>query len=289
MTLDSRRAMPCTASGPGDVRAAGESPVPLRADPFNGAGGIMAGRDRRPRPPEPLYASDRAAVYCGDARDILAGLDKESADLVVVDPPYGVEFQSGMRAERFAMLDGDGAHERGGIREILEHSVRLVGQRRHLYVFGPVDVLDGLKVYEPVEIVWDKLKPGMGDLSARWAPAHERITFAVSAHRHAGRAGRDSLAARMRKGTILRFGNRTGRTVRHPTEKPVALLAELIESSSRQGDLVLDPCAGIGSTGVAAILRGRRTILVEIDADYARAAADRVKAAELLADQMARL
>jgi hypothetical protein len=53
MTLDSRRAMPCTASGPGDVRAAGESPVPLRADPFNGAGGVVAGRDRCPRSPEP--------------------------------------------------------------------------------------------------------------------------------------------------------------------------------------------------------------------------------------------
>jgi hypothetical protein len=35
------------------VRAAGENPVPLRADPFNGAGGTQAGRDRRPRSPEP--------------------------------------------------------------------------------------------------------------------------------------------------------------------------------------------------------------------------------------------
>lgn len=56
MTFNSRRAMPRTASGAGDVRAAGESPVPLRADPFNGAGGVMAGRDRCPRSPEPHIA-----------------------------------------------------------------------------------------------------------------------------------------------------------------------------------------------------------------------------------------
>jgi hypothetical protein len=56
MTFNSRRAMPRTASGAGDVSAAGESPVPLRADPFNGAGGVVAGRDRRPRSPEPRRA-----------------------------------------------------------------------------------------------------------------------------------------------------------------------------------------------------------------------------------------
>lgn len=232
---------------------------------------------------EPLYVSEHATIYCGDALRVLPELATESVDLIVVDPPYGLEFQSGWRENRLPVLNGDGAHERDDIHEILRQCVRLVGQKRHLYVFGPSDVLDGLKVAEPVELIWDKLKPGMGDLSARWAPGHEPITFAVSKHRHGGQTGKSSLAARMRKGSVLHFGNRTGRTVRHPTEKPVPLLAELIESSSRQGDLVLDPCAGVGSTGVAAILRGRRALLVEIDPTYAQMAVDRVQRAERFA------
>jgi DNA modification methylase len=227
-----------------------------------------------------LYRGEWAEVHLDDARDVLPTLPKESVDLVVTDPPYGVEWKSGLRAQSFEQLAGDGAHERDGVRAILEECVRLVGQNRHLYVFGPSDVLDGLKVSERVELVWDKGVNGAGDLSAAWAPAHEPITFAVSKHRHAGQAGGGSLAARLRKGSVVRGARRTGRTVRHPTEKPVELLADLIESSSRAGELVLDPCAGIGSTGVAAVLRGRRVVLVEIAEGYARLAVERVREAE---------
>jgi site-specific DNA-methyltransferase (adenine-specific) len=60
----------------------------------------------------------------------------------------------------------------------------------------------------------------------------------------------------------------------------------LIESSSRAGDLVLDPFAGVGSTGVAAILRGRRALLVEVDPAYASLAVERLQEAERLADLM---
>ena len=56
--------------------------------------------------------------------------------------------------------------------------------------------------------------------------------------------------------------------------------SELIESSSRSDELVLDPCAGSGATGVAAILRGRRCLLIESHEKYARLAAERVAEAE---------
>jgi DNA modification methylase len=227
------------------------------------------------------YASERVKLIVGDARDVLRDLSTESADLVVVDPPYGVEWQSNQRAERFDVLHEDGAGDREGVRVILEECVRVVGQHRHLYIFGPDDVLAGLKTTAPVDLVWAKPMNGAGDLSARWAPAHEPIRFLVSEHRHAGKAGRTTaVAARLRKGSVLTHGRPTGRKVRHPTEKPVSLLADLIESSSRAGELVLDPCAGSGSTGVAAILRGRRALLVESHWPYARMAAERLRLAE---------
>jgi site-specific DNA-methyltransferase (adenine-specific) len=60
-------------------------------------------------------------------------------------------------------------------------------------------------------------------------------------------------------------------------------MADLIESSTLRGDLVVDPCAGSGSTGVAAVLEGRRCFLVEYDRGFAEVCVDRVKGAEKIA------
>ena len=62
--------------------------------------------------------------------------------------------------------------------------------------------------------------------------------------------------------------DRDGRTY-HPTAKPVHLLTRLIENSSREGDLVLDPFGGSGATLIAAHLNGRRAATVELDPRYA--------------------
>lgn len=233
----------------------------------------------------PIYTGPLATVYCADARDVLPRFQTESLDLVVTDPPYGVEWQSGFRAETFEQLANDGVGDREGIREILTDCVRLVGQNRHLYVFGPTDVLEGLKVSAVTPLVWDKATLGAGDLTAAWSPAHEPISFVTSKHRHAGQSGKEGVPNRLRKGSVLRFPRPTGRKVRHPSEKPVPLLRELIESSSRQGETVLDPFAGIGSTGVAAILAGRKAVLVEVKREYADVAVQRIRAAEAIAEQ----
>lgn len=239
--------------------------------------------------PDLLHDSPLAQVWHGDSRAVLAGLSAESVDLVLTDPPYGVAWESGYRATSLGQLHGDGADDasRAVISDVLTQCVRLVGQSRHLYVFGPDDVLDGQKVSETAQLVWDKGTMGTGNLAAPWGPAHEPITFCVSTHRHAGRSGKPRLAARLRKGSVLSFNRPTGRKVRHPSEKPVPLLRELIESSSRQGETVLDPFAGSGGTGVAALLSGRRAILVDSDPRWATLAAERVARAESLVGELA--
>lgn len=232
-----------------------------------------------------VHETEAVTLWCGKAEEVLPRFPKESFDLICTDPPYGVDFSSGFRSESFGTINNDGQADRDTIREVLRECVRLVGQNRHLYVFGPADVLDGLKVSDTADLVWDKGVIGPGDLTSTWGPAHEPITFALSKHRHAGQTGRQSPAVRLRKGSVLRFMRPTGRKVRHPNEKPVALLRELIESSTRAGDIVLDPFAGSGSTGVAAILAGRRALLVESDQRWVDLAIERLKAAEDLAIQ----
>lgn len=139
-----------------------------------------------------------------------------------------------------------------------------------------------MKVSAPAQLIWNKKTVAMGDLTSPWGPAHELIHFYTSLHRHGGKRGKLVNPVRLRKGSVLSYSKKTGRTLRHPTEKPLDLLAELLESSSRVGELVLDPFAGVGSTGVAAVLAGRRAVLVELDSNYAEIAALRLEKAEQL-------
>lgn len=232
-----------------------------------------------------VYESESVTLWHGDALEVLPTIEKESTGLILTDPPYGVEWQSNTRTEKFNQLFGDGADEdsRATVADVLRECVRVVGQNRHLYVFGPADVMEGQKVSEVVELIWDKGVLGSGDVTSAWGPQHERISFCTSKFRHAGQTGNAGVPTRLRKGSVLHFMRPTGRKVRHPSEKPVPLLCELIESSSRRGDVVVDPFAGVGSTGVAAILTGRRAVLAELDEQWIPIAIERLVAAEAAA------
>lgn len=62
----------------------------------------------------------------------------------------------------------------------------------------------------------------------------------------------------------------------HPTEKPWQLAAHFIKLHTQPGDLVLDPFCGSGSTGVAAVMLGRRFLGIELDPQYAGMARRRI-------------
>ena len=66
----------------------------------------------------------------------------------------------------------------------------------------------------------------------------------------------------------------------HPTQKPVALLEDLIETYTNEGDTVLDFTMGSGSTGVACVNTGRHFIGIELDAEYYAIAEQRINAAQ---------
>ena len=73
---------------------------------------------------------------------------------------------------------------------------------------------------------------------------------------------------------------RTGRF--HPTQKPVALFEYLIKTYTNEGDLVLDNCAGSGTTGVACKKTGRNYILIEKEEKYCKIAQERLRQEILL-------
>lgn len=224
------------------------------------------------------YESPLVRLYHGDSRE--ASLGSDAYDMILMDPPYGVEFVSGKRqADLFGPITGDDDANLG--LEILRHSLESLRRARHVYCFGLKDFGD-LKLSKGVELIWDKQIIGMGDLTLPWGPEHERILFGVYELSRANLAkGYGRLAARLRQGSVLREIRKNSAAVtRHPTEKPVGILRQMIESSTVLGETVYDPTCGAASTLVAAVMSGRQAIGVEIEERWCEIGAIRLERIE---------
>lgn len=77
--------------------------------------------------------------------------------------------------------------------------------------------------------------------------------------------------------SVVRFSTDKQKDASHPTQKPVALFEYLIKTYTNEGDLVLDNCAGSGTTAIACENLNRRWICVEKDIDYYNVAVERIK------------
>lgn len=222
----------------------------------------------------PYYQSDTVTLYLGDCIDVA-----NPCDLIVTDPPYGQEFVSNRAGGQWGMLLGD--DDTDGIEKRLAVALKTLRRGRHVYIFSGRLDLSKLPLCGVTELIWDKAIIGMGDLSSPWGPQHEKVVFATYEISRANREkGTGNLSARLRKGSILRsLRPHSGRVKNHPTEKPVDILRQLIESSSVMGETVYDPFVGSGSTLVAAIMEGRKAVGCEIDERYCETAARRVEAA----------
>ena len=81
--------------------------------------------------------------------------------------------------------------------------------------------------------------------------------------------------------SILKYSNKSGKGYSfHPTQKPVALFEYLIKTYTNEGELILDNCAGSGTTGVACMNTNRRFILMEKDAKYFEIIKERLNSLE---------
>lgn len=228
---------------------------------------------KRTKPLTPYFEQDGIAIYHGDCRDVMADLSA-SVDLIVMDPPYGIGYQSN-RGSHEPIVGDCGDFD---LPAVIRQSCCLLRRGRHVYIFGPVGDLSETALTARVELIWDKGVVGMGDLSLPWGASHEPITFATYELSAANRAkGYGGLSARLRKGSVVRSQRmQSGQNKRHPTEKPVDVLRQLIESSSLLGETVFDPVMGVGSTLVAAAHEGRRAIGIEIEERHCEEAAKRL-------------
>lgn len=192
-------------------------------------------------------------IYCGDCNEIMQLMD--SVDLVITDPPYGMNFQSNYRLVKHDKIAND--------TELPIHSIDLARSRalRASYFFCRWDNLYQMQKPKSV-LAWVKNNWSMGDLEHEHGRQWEAICFyPANGHKFYERIP-----------DVIK-DNRTGNDF-HPTQKPVGLIRRLIESN--HGDLILDPFLGSGTTLVACKELNRNGIGIEISEKYCEIAKKRL-------------
>ena len=155
-------------------------------------------------------------------------------------------------------------------RRVMKPSATLwvIGSYHNIFRVGAI--LQDLGFWILNDVVWRKTNPMPNFRGRRFTNAHETMIWAArepgakgyTFNYEALKAGNEDVQVRSDWTFPLctgeeRLKGRDGKKL-HPTQKPEALLARVILSSSRPGDLVLDPFSGTGTTGAAAKRLGRR-------------------------------
>lgn len=207
---------------------------------------------------KPYYEHGGITIYHGDCRDVLPALAVGRADLVLMDPPYGIRHRSGHGASwQDTEIAGD---DSTALRDWA--IATLAG--RPMYVFGTWKVVKPTGTRQT--LIWDKGPAfGMGDLSFPWKSSFEEIYVLGD-----GFKGRRDEA--ILRGHIVVSWESKGR--RHPHQKPVSLMKYLI--SKTDAKVILDPFMGSGTTLRAAKDCGISAIGIELEERYCEIAARRL-------------
>jgi len=237
--------------------------------------------------------------FCAEVGNI----ERESIDLIVADPPYGLGKDYGNDSDK---LDADEHLE--WTEHWLEASIPLLKPSGSLYIFcswqfAP-EIFSFLKrrMMMVNEIVWDRRVPSMGGTTRRFSSVHDNIgLFVRSRHYYFDldpvRVPYDAATkkARSRKlfegskwlemgynpkdvWSVSRLHRQHTERVDHPTQKPLEIIERMVLASCPPGGTVLDPFMGSGTTAVACARQGRHFLGYEINADYCDIARQRVAA-----------
>lgn len=217
------------------------------------------------------YDPDHSVHFEDATQGIPDRLEDDSIDCVVTDPPYGVDWDTNSRDKEndlpgTIMGDADTGEALDLWQAVATELKRVLKPSGHLYCFADWrtehafrQVLDSLGFDIRNVLVWDKTSMGLGGVdSVNYRTQYELVIFATQDRpRQLESRGPD----------VIQHPRADTSEMSHPTEKPVGLLAKLLTNSTREGDHVLDPFMGSGTTAVAAIQNDRDYTGFEIDAE----------------------
>jgi site-specific DNA-methyltransferase (adenine-specific) len=225
--------------------------------------------------PRPYYSHAGITIYHADCRDILPLMEPKSVDLVLTDPPYEAEAHTlgrrcgttnGAEARPLDFLPMDAATrtDAGGWMAFLS--------RGWVLVFCQVEAaMLWREALAPARYsrtqIWRKPNGAPQFTGDRPGMGYESIVTCWAGE------GKSRWNGGGRHGV---YTHNVHDATDHLTEKPLPLIDELVGLFSDEGDLILDPFMGSGTTLVAAKQLGRRAIGIEIEEKYAEIAAKRL-------------
>jgi len=209
-------------------------------------------------------------------------LPDKSVDLVVTDPPYLIKSMSGggFIKNRPYKKDLDNDLIKGFSESILDELCRVM-KKINIYIWCSKEQIAWLLSYFQNKganidlLTWHKTNPTPA-CNNNYLPDTEYIVFA----REKGVKIYGTYQTK-KKYYITPINSKDKKLYNHPTVKPLEIIQNFIINSSLEGEIVLDPFMGSGTTAIACINTNRNYIGFEIDPTYYAIAEERIKKAKL--------
>lgn len=237
-------------------------------------------------------------ILNGDCINIMRSIPDQSIDCIITDPPYNLGLfmhnrntnLAKMRQNQFAYAGWDNLDYKEWKKSMMKFLLqckRVLKKRGTLIIFmAIIKVADIIQLAEKVGFyykttgVWHKTNPMPRNMNIQFVNSTECWLYFINGHtsgtfNNEGKVKHDFLESSVCPISEKKHG-------KHPTQKPLSILKELIQSVTNPGEIVLDPFMGSGSTCVAAALLGRRYFGIELDKDYYEIAKARIKEIEEL-------
>ena len=247
-------------------------------------------------------------ILRGDCLKLLPQLPSKSVDLIFADPPYNLQLKNELYRPNMTRVDGvsdswdkfssfaeyDNFCRRwlGECRRLLTDNGALwvIGSYHNIYRLGYL--MQDMGFWLQNDIIWHKTNPMPNFRGVRFTNATETLIWAKKSEKSRAVFNHKTMKAenggkQMTSvwqfpicGGKERLRDAAGKKA-HSTQKPEALLRRVILSSSRPGDVILDPFLGSGTTAAMARKLGRVGIGIEQKAAYIKIASKRIAAADV--------
>lgn len=242
-------------------------------------------------------------IILGDCITVMKNLPSNICDIIFADPPYNLQLPKKLYRpnntcvkgveEDWDKFNSFEEYDRFS-KQWLEEAQRILKPNGTIWVMGSYHnifrlgkIMQDMNFWILNEITWAKSNPMPNFRGVRFTNAQETLIWARRKESdkgyyfnyHAMKALNDDVQmTSLWKIPIcsgkerLKLNNKT----LHPTQKPISLLYRVILSSTKEGDLILDPFFGTGTTGVVAKMLRRNFIGIELNSAYIEAATTRI-------------
>ena len=236
------------------------------------------------------YKEKDFVLYHGDSLNILKEIEPKSIDMIFADPPYflsggGISCSGGKMVsvdkgvwDKKISIKEKHNFNRKWIRlcyKVLKDNgtIWISGTMHNIYSIGMALEEEGFKIIN--NITWKKLNPPP-NISCRffvhstetilWAKkdiknAKHKFNYTLMRNINGNKQMKDVWETSLTKPSEKKYG-------KHPTQKPMEILEKIILSSTDEGDLILDPFNGSGTTGIVASRLNRKYIGIEQEREY---------------------